>query len=45
MENKNFDQTEKIFQEYVMTSGEMMAVRGGEDGEPIVLPNPPKPKI
>ncbi len=45
MENKNFDQTEKIFQEYIMTSVEMMAIRGGEDGEPIVIPNPPRPKI
>jgi hypothetical protein len=45
MESKNFEQINSILNEYVLTSEEMICVRGGDGGEPIVVPNPPRIKI
>ena len=45
MENLNLEQIKNIFNEYVLKFDEMIRVKGGDDGEPIVVPNPPKIKI
>lgn len=45
MESKNFDSLNSIFNEYALTNEEMICVRGGDGGEPIVVPTPPRPKI
>ena len=45
MENLNLEQIKSIFNEYVLTFDEMMRVKGGDGGEPIVVPNPPPIKI
>jgi hypothetical protein len=45
MESKKFDQISSIFNEYVLTSEEMISVKGGDDGDPIVVPNPPRPRL
>lgn len=31
-----------IFGEFELSVNEMLSVRGGDEGEPIVLPNPPR---
>jgi hypothetical protein len=45
MESNKFDQISTIFSDYALTSEEMICVKGGDDGDPIVYPNPPRPKI
>ncbi len=45
MKNLTLEQISTVYSEYVMTSDEMIRVKGGDGGEPIVVPNPPKPKI
>lgn len=45
MENFTIEQIRKVYSEYVLTSDEMIRVKGGDGGEPIVVPTPPRPKI
>jgi len=45
MKTLNFEILKGIFNEFVLTNDEMICVRGGEGGEPLVLPNPPIVKI
>jgi hypothetical protein len=45
MKNFTLEQISTVYSEYVMTSEEMIRVKGGDGGEPIVVPNPPKPRI
>lgn len=45
MKNLTLEQISAVYIEYVMTSDEMIRVKGGDGGEPIVVPNPPRPKI
>ena len=46
MKTLNYEKTEEIFAEFVLSNDEMMKVRGGDpDGDPIILPNPPPIKI
>ncbi len=46
MKTLNYEKTNEIFAEFVLSNDEMMKVRGGGgDGEPIILPNPPPIKI
>ncbi len=48
MENndiKTTETTEEIFSEYELTSNEMVTVRGGEDIEKYIIPNPPRIRI
>ncbi len=44
MKTLNFDLTQDIFDEFVLSNEEMNFVRGGE-GDPIVIPNPPPIRI
>ena len=34
-----------ILNDYALTSEEMICVKGGYEGEPIIVPNPPPVKI
>jgi len=46
MKTLNYEKTEDIFAEFVLSNDEMIKVRGGDGaGEPIILPNPPPVKI
>lgn len=46
MKTFNIEILEEIYSEFILSDGEMMCVRGGsEDGDPIILPNPPPVKI
>ncbi len=48
MENndiKTTKTTEEIFSEYELTPEEMITVKGGEDIEKFITPNPPRIKI
>ena len=46
MKTLNYEKTENIFAEFVLSNDEMIKVRGGDgEGEPIILPNPPPVKI
>ena len=44
MKTLNFELASEIFNEFVLTSEEMIHVRGGES-EPITLPTPPPIRI
>ncbi len=41
MKTLNFEKSVDIFAEFILSNEEMINVRGG-DGDPIVLPLPPK---
>jgi hypothetical protein len=43
MKTLNFKKTENIFTKFALTSEEMINVRGGNEGEPILLPPSPPP--
>ncbi len=46
MKTLNFEKTNENFNEFALSNEEMFAVRGGgEEGVPILLPNPPTVKI
>ncbi|MCX6330576.1 MAG: hypothetical protein NTZ85_13815 [Bacteroidia bacterium] len=45
MKTLNFKKTENIFTKFALTSEEMINVRGGAQGEPIILPPTPPIKI
>jgi hypothetical protein len=45
MKTLNFKKTENIFTKFALTSEEMINVRGGSGGEPILLPPTPPIKI
>ncbi len=46
MKDLTLVQLSTVYSEYVMTSEEMIRVKGGGDpAEPIVVPNPPRPRI
>jgi hypothetical protein len=45
MESLNFKKTENIFTKFALTSEEMINVRGGGQGEPIIIPPTPPIKI
>lgn len=42
MKTQDAEKTVAVFSEFELTVNEMLCVRGGDEGEPIVLPNPPK---
>lgn len=41
MKTITFDSTNEIFNGFALLNEEMLKVRGGEGGEPIVKPTPP----
>jgi hypothetical protein len=45
MKTLNFKKTENIFTKFVLTSEEMINVRGGGQGEPIIIPPTPPIRI
>ena len=45
MKNINFEKTEEIFDEFTLTPEEMICVKGGDAGDPIVKPMPPVVRI
>ena len=45
MKTLDFEKTKDIFNEFALTSEEMICVRGGDQGEPLTVPNPPKVRI
>jgi hypothetical protein len=45
MKSMNFEKTKDIFAEFALSTDEMMKVRGGDQGQPIVIPTPPPVKI
>ncbi len=45
MKAKNNDAVNEIFEGYSLTCEEMIRIRGGEDTDPVILPNPPKVKV
>lgn len=45
MKNLNFESIRELFDEYALSCNEMICIKGGDDTEPILLPNPPKVKI
>ncbi len=45
MKTLNFEKINDIFNEFALTSDEMICVKGGNAGEHIILPNPPQIKI
>jgi hypothetical protein len=45
MKTLNFEKTSSIFENFVLSSEEMINVRGGEVGEPTILPPAPPIKI
>lgn len=40
-----FNNVEEIFNDFVLTEDEMLCVRGGDGGEPILLPSVPPVRI
>ncbi len=45
MKNLNLKNLNEIFNEYALTTEEMICVKGGEAGEPILKPSTPPIKI
>ncbi|MDY0098055.1 MAG: hypothetical protein RBR81_02535 [Bacteroidales bacterium] len=45
MENNDIKPTEEIFSNYELTAEEMVTVKGGEDIEKLITPNPPRIKV
>jgi hypothetical protein len=45
MKTLNFEKTKNIFAEFALSNEEMISVRGGAGGEPIVKPSQPPIKI
>jgi hypothetical protein len=45
MKTLNFEKTRSLFEEFALTSEEMINVRGGNCGEPQALPPTPPIKI
>lgn len=45
MKTLNFEKTSSIFENFVLSSEEMIKVRGGDAGEPQTLPPTPPIKI
>lgn len=45
MKNLNLTNTDEIFGTYTLTVEEMINVKGGDMGEPIILPTVPPVKI
>jgi hypothetical protein len=45
MKTLNFEQTNDIFGRFELSNEEMINVRGGNPGEPVILPTPPIVKI
>ncbi len=46
MKTLSFEANNENFKDFALTNDEMFAVRGGgEEGIPVVLPNPPTVKI
>lgn len=42
MKTQDAEKINAVFSEFELTVNEMMSVRGGDEGEPILLPNPPR---
>ncbi|NSW93781.1 MAG: hypothetical protein HPY62_03625 [Bacteroidales bacterium] len=42
MKTQETEKINAVFSEFELTVNEMMSVRGGDEGEPILLPNPPR---
>jgi len=45
MKTLNFKNIDEIFNEYALTVEEMICVKGGDQGEPIVKPSTPPVRI
>jgi hypothetical protein len=45
MKNLTFEKTEEILSVYALSVEEMSCVKGGDQGEPILKPNPPTPVL
>ena len=45
MTTLNFEKINDLLNEFALTNEEMICVKGGDAGEPIILPNPPQIKI
>jgi len=45
MKTLNFETIEEIFNDYALTNEEMICVKGGDAGEPIVKPSVPPVRI
>jgi len=45
MKTLNFKNTEEIFSDFVLTAEEMICIKGGDAGEPILKPSVPPVKI
>jgi hypothetical protein len=45
MKTLNLKNIDEIFNEYALTVGEMICVKGGDSGEPILKPSVPPVKI
>lgn len=42
MKTQDAEKNSAVFSEFELSVSEMLSVRGGDGGEPIVLPNPPR---
>ena len=42
MKTQDAEKNSTLFSEFELSVNEMLSVRGGDEGEPIVLPNPPR---
>lgn len=45
MKNMDYKNTEEIFSDYALSAAEMICVKGGDGGEPIIKPAVPPVKI
>lgn len=45
MKTLNFKKSNQFFTEFALTNEEMRKIRGGDGGDPIILPPPPPIKI
>jgi hypothetical protein len=45
MKNLEISDAGKLFEDFMLTTDEMLHVRGGDGGEPIIMPSLPPVKI
>jgi hypothetical protein len=45
MKNTEFNNLDEIFGDFSLTEEEMLCIRGGDGGEPIILPSIPPVRI